>query len=67
MSPPSLVCVDETWHDCADVCAGAYEEYDDQNEGLEVEQGRLGNFSGYYSIRRSGGWRTMVEAGRKLE
>ena len=26
---PSFVCVDETWHDCAHVCAGANEEDDD--------------------------------------
>ena len=26
---PSFICVDETWHDCAHVCAGANEEDDD--------------------------------------
>jgi hypothetical protein len=50
---PSLVCVDEAWHDCADVCAGANEEDDDQKEGLEVEEGRLGEFQNIVQIRRS--------------
>jgi hypothetical protein len=51
---PSLVCIDETWHDGPHVCAGADKQEDDQKEGLEVEEGRLGDFQDIIRTHRSG-------------
>jgi len=41
---PLLVAIDEPWCDRADVCTGADEQKDDEQQGLEIEKRRLRAF-----------------------
>ena len=53
---PFSVSVDEAWCSATDVCTGTYKEEEDEEEGLEVEQGRLEPASAGCQMRLAMRW-----------